>query len=149
MLFSPQFGVLLIFYATPSPNKPAPFKYKFLLGTTAWEGKQLGMEEGIWPRGVKNKERADGKKKGKRSGIVTATPVKCHHCAWLWQWSLRARLWLRRRRCVALEAAVWMYYYFCTNVLNKSLYHVKKNGLLWLNCVHVLLCCDYSVNPRD
>lgn len=40
----------------PSPNKPAPFKYKFLLETTAWEGKQVGMEEGIWLRGVK-KER--------------------------------------------------------------------------------------------
>lgn len=69
MLFSPQFGVLLIFYATPSPNKPAPFKYKFLLGTTAWEGKQLGMEEGIWPRGVKNREREDGWEKKKGRGV--------------------------------------------------------------------------------
>lgn len=41
----------------PLPNKPAPFKNKFLLGTTAWEGKQVGMEEGIWLRGMKERER--------------------------------------------------------------------------------------------
>lgn len=40
----------------PSPNKRAPFNYKFLLETTAWEGKQVGREEGIWLRGMRKRE---------------------------------------------------------------------------------------------
>lgn len=43
----------------PSPNERAPFNYEFLLETTAWEGKQVGREEGIWLRGMRKRERME------------------------------------------------------------------------------------------
>lgn len=50
----------------PLPNKPVPFKNKFLLETTAWEGKQVGMEEESWLRGMKKGE-SDGWLRGEES----------------------------------------------------------------------------------
>lgn len=58
MLFFPQFRVVFIFHATFGWNKPAAFKYKFLLEMTAWEGKtsRHGRKGGwIWPRGTKKR----------------------------------------------------------------------------------------------
>lgn len=43
----------------------APFKYKSLLETTAWEGKQIGTEEGIWLRGMKKRERETDGNRGR------------------------------------------------------------------------------------
>lgn len=84
-----------LFFMQPFPNKPAQFKYKFSSEQTR------DLAEGI----IKKKNREmDGEKGGKRRGIVTTTALKCHQCDWLWRWSCKPPLWLRRRWCGMSES---------------------------------------------
>lgn len=113
----------------PLPNKPAPLKYKFLLETTAWEAKQVGMDgrgedlaegdekeiERWMGKGEEKEERNRDQSTSEMSPVCLAVAVELQGTA-VTQWEA---LWRARGNNVNIKAILK---HECDKYLNQYLY---------------------------
>lgn len=121
------------YFTQPSPNKRAPNNCKFLLETTALEGKQVGREEGIWLRGIRRERR-------RRRRIVTNTSEMSLMCLAVAVVSQGTSLSQREEVCQREYDSIFISFFYVNILFSINLLSMRnsENGL-WL-------CWDYSIN---